>query len=66
MKELVNKLKEIIKKYPNDYELGKYFYNSHHLLNISESHKSNILRKYPNFYDLGAYLRNDFIKENYK
>jgi len=55
-------LKEAVAKYPNDYDLGKFFFiNYADLDDFNEFEGPKILREYPNHYDLGAYLRHKYL-----
>lgn len=52
-------LKENLKKYPNDFDLGKFFFSYYQVLDdINEKLSSKIIKEHPNYYELGAYLRN--------
>jgi hypothetical protein len=54
-------LQEILKKYPNNYNLGNFFANHHsEIEEISEEEGASIAKNHPNYYTLGEYLRNTF------
>jgi len=54
-------LKENLKKYPNDYDLGHFFFCNYEFLDdINEFEAVRIIKEYPNYYELGSYLRNEF------
>lgn len=58
-------LKESIKKYSNDYDLGEFFFcNYKSLDDINEFSSIRIIKENPNHYELGNYLRNKLNLEN--
>lgn len=53
----MKKIKDLIKKYPNNYELGS---NIRRISNILDVYIKKIIKQYPNDFDLGEYFRNLF------
>ena len=52
-------LQEEIKKYPNDFDLGRFFFANYEFLDdVNEFMAARIIKEHPNYYELGTYLRN--------
>ena len=58
MNEGKNKLKKIVRRFPNDMDLGNHFRNNYlGIVDVNIFQADKLVHQFPNDKDLGSYLR---------